>query len=118
MKNILLITLLLNSLWSFGQTETNIVIDSLPFQVKENLAKKYHGYSVAKVIKAIDKSGTISYKLEARKAKSSNETTIYDLVYDGHGKLKSKKKDKEIFYSDSPQKRQSTPHQSGDGHKH
>lgn len=118
MKIILLLFLLL-PLWGMAQTETKITKDSLPAQVKEEFAKKYKGYSVAKAIKAMDKVGMVTYRLEARKAKSANETTIYDLVYDGQGKLISKKKDKEIFYTETPPKRQQTPsHQQNDGHKH
>lgn len=118
MKKILQITLFINSLYCFGQTETKIPKDSLPLMVKEQFAKKYKGYSVSKIIKVTDNNGILIFKLEARKAKTSNETIIYDLVYDGQGKLISKKKDKEIFYTESPPKRQPAPHQSGDGHNH
>ena len=118
MKKLFLIALLLNSFWGIGQTETKFSKDSLPAQVKEQFAKKYQGYSISKVMKAIDKSGIVIYKLEARKAKTSNETTIYDLVYDEQGKLISKKKDKEIYYTDSPPKKKPSSHSSGDGHNH
>ncbi|MCC7302807.1 MAG: hypothetical protein IT233_09205 [Bacteroidia bacterium] len=121
MKKLLPILLLLNSFSSFGQTETKISKDSLPLQVQEQFSKKYKGYSILKVIKAIDKIGIVTYKLEARKEKSANgatTVTIYYLTYDMQGKLVSKIKDKEIYYTDSPPKKQPTQHQSGDGHKH
>lgn len=113
-----LVILLLLPLWTMAQTEVEIQKDSLPALVKEQFSKKYNDYSISKAIKAIDKGGIATYKLEAQKVKSPNETTIYNLVYDVQGKLLSKKKDKEIFYTDPPPKKESAPHKKGDGHNH
>ena len=120
-KKTFLIALLLNSFWSFGQTEIKISKDSLPIQVKETLAKKYDGYAVSNIVKVINPGGIVTYKLEARKEKSANGTTtvsICYLTYETTGKLLSKTKDKEIYYTDSPPKKKPSSHSSGDGHNH
>lgn len=48
--------------------------------------------------------GVQVYKVETRKEAGTDKTLIYNLVYDKEGKLLSKKKDKEIYYSAPPEK--------------
>ena len=55
----------------------------------------------------------ITYLLEVRREKNSSETIVYSLVYDSGGKLMSKKKEKEFYYTG---KDKSIPTKSSDGH--
>lgn len=103
---------------SFAQIQTKIVKDSLPSSVKEKLHSKFHDYSVANIVMITDKNGTVTYKLEARREKAKDGTsTVYInyLTYDSSGKLLSKVKDKEIYYTDTP-KQKTKPTKSNDGH--
>ena len=102
-----------NFIWA--QTEIKISKDSLPSIVKENLHKKYHGYTVAEAVKATDKNGVVMYKIHAKRKKSEQETIVYELHYALSGKFISKKKDKEIYY-DGSEKSKPKPTKSNDGH--
>ena len=99
-----------------AQTKTSIVKDSLPQQIKEHLHGKYHDYSVSNIIMNTDNKGAITYKLEARKTINTSLTIVYDLVYDESGKLISKHKEKEIYYTGNEPVKQKPV--SNDGHNH
>lgn len=101
-----------------AQSDVKITKDSLPLQVKDEFEKKYQGYVVSKVFKAVGRNGVKTYRLVVRKAVSIKKTIIYDLLYDATGKLLSKKKDKEIFYTESPKRQKAPSHSMGDGHNH
>ena len=100
-----------------AQTEIKIAIDSLPASTKKNLNEKFQDYTVSKIVMLTDKAGVVNYKVETKKSKSANENIVYDLVYDSSGNLLSKKKSKEIFYTDSP-KFNTEQHNQNDGHQH
>ncbi len=103
---------------SFAQTELKISLDTLPKQVKEQLHHKFHEYSIASIMQKTDEKGIITYLLTTRRDKNSSETIVYQLIYDSSGKLMSKKKEKEFYYTG---KEKSTPKPSGGqegGHQH
>lgn len=89
----------------FAQSETKIQKDSLPISVKEHLYSHFHDYSISNVVKE-NNNGIITYKLEARKEKSDEggvwTTTIFFLTYTTEGKIVSKRKEKEEYYTDPP----------------
>jgi hypothetical protein len=107
---------------TFAQTETKIPHDSLPPVLHDKLHDLFEKYHVSNIVKAVDKDGKITYKMEAHKEKVGNGTTtdyIQYLTYNPSGKLLSKKKDKQIFYSDSPkQKPKATKTNDGHNHQH
>lgn len=92
-----------------AQTEIKISKDSLPLTIKEHLLKRFHNYSITTTVKTTSQDGTVTYKIDARKEKSSNQVIIYNLTYDVNGKLTDKEKDKEFSYDsyDSKDKEQS-----------
>ena len=121
MKQITLIIALLSGLSSFGQTQNPLRKDSLPIKIKENLEGKYNGYSISNIAKESVAGNATIYKLEARKEKTGNgksTVTVYDLTFNTEGKLLSKSKRKEIFYTVSPPPRQPASHSKEDGHSH
>lgn len=83
----------------FAQTEQKILLDSLPKQVKEQLHHKFHEYSIASIMQKTDETGIITYLLTTQRDKNSSETIVYHLIYDSNGKLMSKKKEKEFYYT-------------------
>lgn len=100
----------------FAQSEVKISMDSLPHAVKEHLHKKYHDYSSSNIMKLTDISGKISYKLDVQNEKKGDGKStvyIYHLIYDPTGKLLSKLKEKEVYYTGAPK---SKPVKSNDGH--
>lgn len=107
---------------AFAQTEQKIFHDSLPPALHNKLHELFEKYLVSNIVKATDASGMVTYKMEARKEKTGNGSTtvfITYLTYESSGKRLSKKKDKEIYYTDSPkQNPKPTPKQSNDGHNH
>lgn len=103
----------------FAQTELKISIDSLPKLVKEQLHHKFHEYSIASILQKTDEKGIITYLLTARRDKNSSETIVYYLIYDSSGKLISKKKEKEFYYTGKENKSTPvTPSGSHGGHQH
>lgn len=104
----------------FAQIEQKISIDSLPEQVKGQLHHKFHEYSIASIIQKTDDKGMLTYLLTARRDKNSSETIVYHLIYDATGKLMSKKKEKEFYYTGKEKKSTpATPSQNqGGGHQH
>ena len=105
---------------SFAQTAQNIPHDSLPKLLYNKLHDLFAKYHVSNIVKATDANGNVSYKMETHKEKAGNGTTtdyIQYLTYDLAGKLLAKKKDKVIYYTESP-KPKAQPEPSGDGHNH
>lgn len=104
---------------SFAQTELKISLDSLPKQVQEQLHHKFHEYSITSILQKTDEKGIITYLLTARRDKNSSETIVYYLIYDSSGKLRSKKKEKEFYYTGKENKSTPvTPSGSQGGHQH
>lgn len=105
---------------AFAQTEQKIPHDSLPPVLHKKLHELFEKYHVSNLVKATDASGNVTYKMETHKEKAGNGTTtdyIQYLTYDSSGKLLSKKKDKVVYYTDSPKpKPKAAP--SNDGHNH
>ncbi|MBW6481522.1 MAG: hypothetical protein K0B10_00535 [Vicingaceae bacterium] len=103
----------------FAQTEQKISLDSLPKQVKEQLHHKFHEYSFASILQKTDEKGVLTYLLTIRRDKNSSETLVYYLIYNSNGKLMSKKKEKEFYYTGKEKKSTPvTPSGSNGGHQH
>lgn len=105
---------------AYAQTEIKIPHDSLPKVMHDKLHDLFKEYHVSNIVKATDAKGKVTYKMEARKEKPKNgATTVYIqyLTYDSSGKLISKKKEKEIYYTDSPAPKPKQT-ESNDGHNH
>ena len=103
MKYLLIVFFFWNICSSNSQIERKIPNDSLPASAKTNIAEKFKGYKIVSVLLSIEK-GVQVYKVETRKEAGTDKTLIYNLVYDMEGKLLSKKKDKEVYYSAPPEK--------------
>ena len=103
MKNLIFIFFLLGPFFANAQSERKIQNDSLPASVKLNITQKFDGYKISNAIITTEKGKQV-YKVETRKEVNTDKTLIYNLVYDMEGKLISKKKDKEIYYSTAPEK--------------
>ena len=116
-KTITIVMLLLTGT-IVAQTETKIPKDSLPASIKKHLSSNFHDYSVSNTTK-VNNNGTITYKLEVRKEKSDVDgvvkATIFFLIYGTEGRIVSKRKEKEEYYTDSPKNK--TKHENHD-HNH
>lgn len=102
----------------FAQAELEIPQDSLPKEIKEQCHQKHHHYSMVNAIKKTDKAGVVIYLLKIQREVNSSKTIVVSLVYDKNGKIMSKKKEKEFYYTG---KEKSTPKPSGGqegGHQH
>ena len=103
MKNLVLIFLLLNFLSVHAQADRKVPNDSIPASAKVNMAEKFKGYKISTAQLGTE-NGEQVYKVEMRKEVSTDKTLIYNLIYNKDGKLLSKKKDKEVYYSTAPEK--------------
>lgn len=113
---IIMIMVVFTTVKTFAQSEIKINMDSLPNAVKEHLHKKYHDYSPSNIMKSTDISGKTTYKLDVQKEKEGDGKStvyIYHLIYEPNGKLLSKSKDKEVYYTGAPKPK---PVKSNDGH--
>lgn len=113
--------LFMNVTNGYGQTELKIPQDSLPEQVKEQLHHKFHEYSISSRTKKIDKNGVNTYLLDVKREKNSSVTIVYHLIYNSSGKLISKKKEKEFYFTGkekSAPKPNGSPPTPGGGHQH
>ncbi|HKR06608.1 MAG TPA: hypothetical protein VJY62_18380 [Bacteroidia bacterium] len=101
----------------YAQTEIKIPGDSLPGSIKEHLQSKFHDYTVSNAVKKTAPDGTVTYIIDIRRAKNSDQNILYYLVYDSSGKLLDKRKGKEFVYDGKePVKKTKLP--EGDGHNH
>jgi CRISPR/Cas system-associated protein Csx1 len=120
-KNLLLFMILyaVCATTCFAQTGLKISIDSLPEPVKEQLHQKYHGYSIASILRETLKNGEIAYLLNIQRDKNASVMIVYHLIYDSEGNLLSKKKEKEYYYTGNEKKSTPiTPSRNQGGHQH
>ncbi len=95
-----------------AQTETKIVLDSLPVLIKVELAKEYHTFKVNHITRNTDNKDSVTYRIELQK-----KNTMVKLIYDKNGMLISKQKSK-VFTYDDTEKPKSAPKKHNDGHNH
>ena len=103
----------------FAQAELEISQDSLPKEIKDQYHQKYHHYSMVNAIKKTDKAGVVTYLLNIQREVNSSKTIIVSLIYDKNGKIMSKKKEKEFYYTGKEKKSTPVaPSESQGGHQH
>lgn len=108
----LVLIFLLFPLFAWSQTETIIVLDSLPETVKIELSQKYKKYTINLITKNIDRNLNVTYSVELQK-----KSKLVKVIYDKDGVFIRKEKSKSYTFDDSkPKKPKAT--NSGDGHNH
>lgn len=103
---------LLFPFFAWSQTETIIVLDSLPESVKIELLQKYKKYTINQITKNIDRNLNVTYSVELQK-----KNKFVKLIYDKDGVFIRKEKSKLYTFDDSKPKKPKAS-SSGDGHFH
>jgi uncharacterized protein YajQ (UPF0234 family) len=104
-----------------AQSEAPVTWDSLPVAVKEHLHKKFHDYSSSNTMKLIDTSGEVTYKLDMQLVKAiDGKSTVHinHLIYNSTGKLLSKLKEKEVYFTESSKPKPLNSNDGQSGHQH